>query len=188
MYACYGADTMSLSLSPSIQAVLGDKIVVKVANAPGNGQYGNSQNVSLHWHGLHQRETPWMDGSPLTQCPIGPGAGMTYRFKADTAGTHMWHSHYKLSMLDGLWGPLVVHDTKDPWRSSYDEERLISITDFANETAVSQFANWKEFESAYYYKRTPNYNKEYDSHNGRFYIPNPLDPSIGGGNGDYYNW
>jgi L-ascorbate oxidase len=56
--------------------------------------------VTIHWHGLHQRLTPHMDGVPyLTQCPIHPGNSFRYRMEADIAGTHMYHSHIGMASL-----------------------------------------------------------------------------------------
>lgn len=41
-----------------------------------------SDSAAIHWHGIHQRGTPWMDGvGYITQCPIGPGQTFTYKFK-----------------------------------------------------------------------------------------------------------
>jgi FtsP/CotA-like multicopper oxidase with cupredoxin domain len=109
------------------------------------------------------------DGTPLTQCPIPPGGEMTYSFKADRIGSHFWHSHYKLSLLDGISGPFIVHDPVDPYLSQYDEERVVLISDFLNETAESHFHNWKEFESAFYFHRPANYNPIWDSYKGGWY-------------------
>lgn len=70
------------------QVCLGDEIVVDVEN----GLMGDS--TTMHWHGHHQRGTPYMDGVPyVTQCPIPPGTTFTYRFRALNPGTHFWHSH-----------------------------------------------------------------------------------------------
>ncbi|WPG98200.1 Hypothetical protein R9X50_00098700 [Acrodontium crateriforme] len=168
---------------PCIQAVLGDRINVHVVNSPSTSRH-SSQNVSLHWHGLPLKGSEIYDGTPLTQCPLRQNSSMTYHFPAGTAGTHMWHSHYKLSLLDGVWGPLVVHDNNDPYLADYDEERIISVTDFANETAVSQFAHWKQFESAYYYHDNPPFDHKYDPYPGGWWIPGPDN----GGQGQYYNW
>ena len=49
-----------------------DEVVVDVVNELG------SDSTTVHWHGIHQRGTPFMDGVPfLTQCPIP--AGTTFR-------------------------------------------------------------------------------------------------------------
>lgn len=71
-----------------LQVCLGDEVIVDVENS----LMGDS--TTMHWHGHHQRGTPYMDGVPyVTQCPIFPGTSFTYRFRAMNAGTHFWHSH-----------------------------------------------------------------------------------------------
>lgn len=66
---------------PQIEANWGDWIEVTVHNNLDDG-------TSMHWHGLLQKETPWMDGVPgVGQCPIAPGSSFTYRFRADLYGT-----------------------------------------------------------------------------------------------------
>jgi iron transport multicopper oxidase len=61
--------------NPTIDAHLGDDVVVNVYNGLGN------QSTSLHWHGIHQIGTSHMDGaSGTSQCPIPPGEHFTYRF------------------------------------------------------------------------------------------------------------
>lgn len=59
---------------PTIEANWGDYIEVKVHN----NITGPEEGTSMHWHGLLQKETPWMDGVPsISQCPIAPGASFT---------------------------------------------------------------------------------------------------------------
>lgn len=61
--------------SPTIEVDLHDRLVVNVYNKLGN------ESTSLHWHGLPQRDTAFMDGSTgITQCPIPPGERFTYDF------------------------------------------------------------------------------------------------------------
>jgi hypothetical protein len=64
--------------SPTIYAVEGDTLVVKLKNnLPTEG-------VSIHWHGIRQRGTPFYDGSAfVSQCPINPGETFTYKFVVD---------------------------------------------------------------------------------------------------------
>ena len=36
-------------------------------------ELNDDATTSLHWHGLHQKGTPYMDGTAhITQCPIQP--------------------------------------------------------------------------------------------------------------------
>lgn len=62
---------------PTIEANWGDIIEVKVTNNI------EGEGTSLHWHGILQKSSMWMDGVPgYDQCPIAPGASFTYRFQA----------------------------------------------------------------------------------------------------------
>lgn len=67
---------------PTIMADWGDTIIVHVTNEiPDNG-------TSVHWHGIRQLGANEYDGVPgVTQCPIAPGASMTYKFRAEQYGT-----------------------------------------------------------------------------------------------------
>lgn len=59
---------------PMIVCNEGDTIVIDVTN--------HAQNAtSIHWHGLFQNGTNFMDGTPgVTQCPIAPGESFRYQF------------------------------------------------------------------------------------------------------------
>ena len=60
---------------PQIDVETGDRLVVEVYNGLGN------QSTGLHWHGMYQNGTGYMDGTTgVTQCPIPPGHTLTYDF------------------------------------------------------------------------------------------------------------
>jgi iron transport multicopper oxidase len=60
---------------PHMEVEKGDRVVVNMYNALGD------QPTSLHFHGLFQNGTTYMDGpSSVTQCPVPPGMGMVYNF------------------------------------------------------------------------------------------------------------
>jgi len=41
-----------------------------------------SDSITIHWHGQHQRGTPFMDGiGYISQCPVASGQSFTYEFK-----------------------------------------------------------------------------------------------------------
>lgn len=70
------------------QACQNDLIVVDVYN------HMHSDSLSIHWHGMHQKHTQYMDGVPfITQCPIHPNNRFRYSFWAKESGTHFYHSH-----------------------------------------------------------------------------------------------
>jgi iron transport multicopper oxidase len=61
---------------PPIEATVGDTIVVNVYNNLG------SESTGIHFHGLNQKGTQFMDGpSGVTQCPIPPGSHFIYSFQ-----------------------------------------------------------------------------------------------------------
>jgi FtsP/CotA-like multicopper oxidase with cupredoxin domain len=73
---------------PLIEVNRGDRVLVNVTN--------NLSNAStIHWHGLYQNGTNWMDGtSGITQCPIPPGRSFLYNFTVENQyGTFWYHSH-----------------------------------------------------------------------------------------------
>jgi hypothetical protein len=75
----------------------GDTIQVTVHN----NITGPEDGTSLHWHGVLQKETPWMDGVPgVQQCPIPSGKSFTYTFSADLFGTGWYHSHFGAQYAD----------------------------------------------------------------------------------------
>ncbi|XP_055385677.1 uncharacterized protein LOC129614808 [Condylostylus longicornis] len=124
---------------PSIEVCINDTIVVDVKNS----MLGES--TTIHWHGLHQKSNPYMDGVPhISQCPILPHGTFRYVFKAENIGTHFWHSHVGMQRGDGTFGPLIVRQPKalDPHGKLYDfDEHIITLQDWAHVTGASMFAS-----------------------------------------------
>ncbi|XP_038051053.1 oxidoreductase OpS5-like [Patiria miniata] len=124
---------------PSIQVCEHDTIEVKVQNNLINGE-----SVAIHWHGIHQRGTPHMDGVPLvTQCPIPYRSSFTYKFKAETVGTHFWHVH-GAQLPDGAFGSLVVRQAapNDVHSSLYDHDlaqHVIFVHDWIHEIFIERY-------------------------------------------------
>ena len=113
---------------PTIEANWGDTIQVNVHNEIS----GPDEGVALHWHGLLQTASPWMDGVPaVQQCPIAPGTSFQYSFKADLYGSSWYHSHYSAQYAGGLFGPMVIHG---PRNLDYDEDiGPVLLTDYYHE-------------------------------------------------------
>lgn len=112
-------------------------------------QLGN-ETTSLHFHGIYQNGTTDMDGvAGATQCPIPPGGSFTYNFtvnlsnkniqasltivKIDQPGTYWYHSHVVAQYPDGLRGALIVNDPNSPYKGQYDEERVLTVSDWYHE-------------------------------------------------------
>ncbi|CAJ2511680.1 Uu.00g073050.m01.CDS01 [Anthostomella pinea] len=110
---------------PRISADIGDNVVVHVTNQLGN------QSTSLHFHGLFMNGSTHMDGpAQVSQCGIPPGSSFTYNFTINQPGTYWYHSHTGGQYPDGLRGPLVVHDPESPFLGRYDEELVLTVSDW----------------------------------------------------------
>ncbi|KAI8235004.1 Iron transport multicopper oxidase fetC [Colletotrichum sp. SAR 10_99] len=116
---------------PKIEANVGDTIVVHLTNKLGN------QTTGIHFHGIDQISTNWMDGpSMVTQCPLPPDSSMTYSFTANAGGTYWYHSHNMGQYPDGMRGPLIIHDPQDPYAGQYDEDYLLTVSDWYNDQSI----------------------------------------------------
>ncbi|OLN85725.1 Iron transport multicopper oxidase FET3-like protein 3 [Colletotrichum chlorophyti] len=124
---------------PLIEATKGDRLVLNVHNHLGNA------STSLHFHGLFQNGTNHMDGAVgITQCAIPPGKSFTYDFKFDQVGTYWYHAHNDGQYPEGLRGPLVIRDPEGPYQGKYDEELVITLSDWYHQptkTLVNQLVN-----------------------------------------------
>ncbi|TGJ82599.1 hypothetical protein E0Z10_g6148 [Xylaria hypoxylon] len=112
------------SPGPLIEANIGDTIRVHVNNLM------SDWSTTIHWHGIDQRNTTWMDGvNGVSQCGIPAGRSFTYEFHVDgQRGTFWWHAHLSVQYSDGLYGPLVIHDP-DELVPETDDEKIVFAGD-----------------------------------------------------------
>ncbi|CAG8517303.1 12299_t:CDS:2, partial [Ambispora leptoticha] len=113
---------------PPIRASVGEIIRVNMIN------HMQKDNITLHFHGIRQRGTPLADGVPfITQYQTEPNKTYTYEFVAcpEQAGTYFYHSHVGLTTITGH-GALIIYDKTHPFE--YDDERIIVLSDFWNNT------------------------------------------------------
>jgi iron transport multicopper oxidase len=62
--------------------------------------------------------------------------------QVDQPGTYWYHSHTKAQYPDGLRGPFIIHDPDDPHKDLYDEEIILSFSDWYHDLMaplVAQF-------------------------------------------------
>lgn len=105
---------------PTLDVHEGDHVIIHFRN-------NLPEPTTIHWHGLHIPAV--MDGSPLH--PIGAGKQYDYIFTIPrgTAGTYWYHPHpdvrtgYQMAM--GLFGAIIVRDSKDPLPASLPEKLLV---------------------------------------------------------------
>lgn len=118
---------------PLIRANRGDRILVNVTNSLTNA-------TTLHWHGIYQNGTNWMDGSTgITQCPIPPGRSFMYNFTIENQyGTYWYHSHFSTQYTDGLVGPLIVHAPEEAAvRKTYDYDQVVLLQDWYHDLSAA---------------------------------------------------
>ncbi|KAL6616381.1 hypothetical protein ACP70R_038651 [Stipagrostis hirtigluma subsp. patula] len=118
---------------PEIEANEGDTVVVHVIN-------DSPYNVTVHWHGVFQRGTPWADGPAMvTQCPIRPSRRYTYRFNVTgQEGTLWWHAHSSF-MRATVHGALVVRPRQGAGEYPFprpDEEKTVLLGEWWNADTV----------------------------------------------------
>ena len=90
----------------------------------------HTDSVTVHFHGIHQKGTPHMDGMAfLTQCPILPGQTFVHKFKAYSPGTAMYHAHIGDQRTMGLYGPFIVRN-RNPSLILTHEEIIIALQDW----------------------------------------------------------
>ncbi|CAG9861310.1 unnamed protein product [Phyllotreta striolata] len=124
---------------PAIEVCQHDTIVVDVHNKM------LSESTIMHWHGIHQKKSPYMDGAPfLTQCPFLPRGSFRYTFPADNVGTHFYHSHIGMQRVDGMFGAIIVRATEEnnPHSDLYDfdlSEHVMVVTDWTPEMGLQKF-------------------------------------------------
>ena len=111
-----------------------------------------TEGISIHWHGMHQRGTPWMDGvGQVTQCQIGPSSTFTYVYKAEPAGTFWYHSHSGAQRTDGFFGGLVVKESPEKMTQIRDklhrhrafedlpDQHTLTLLDWQHEASLDLF-------------------------------------------------
>ncbi|CAG2058949.1 unnamed protein product, partial [Timema podura] len=113
-----------------------DLVIVDVENRlPG-------QETAIHWHGVTQRGSPYMDGVPMvTQCPIHSNSRFQYTFKATNPGTHFYHAHAVTQHAGGVFGPLLVKQPlqDDPHADLYEfdlEEHVVILSSLVPSTLI----------------------------------------------------
>ncbi|NP_001155158.1 venom laccase precursor [Nasonia vitripennis] len=123
---------------PAILVCKGDRIIVDLKNDL------LTETTSIHWHGQHLQDAPFMDGVPfVTQCSIPPAGLFRYDFVADSAGTFVWHSHSNDQRGEGMFGSMIVRSppSSDPLHGLYDQdEHVMVLTDWTRIFGAEVFA------------------------------------------------
>ncbi|MBW0530064.1 hypothetical protein O181_069779, partial [Austropuccinia psidii MF-1] len=106
--------------APLIECNEGDTLEISLKNTL-------DTDVSIHWHGIWQTGTPWMDGVyHNVQCPQRALLLMSL-----TSQINSEHSaHARNLAIDGISGPLIIHSQKDPLVKGrdFDNDYILFIT------------------------------------------------------------
>ncbi|GBP81797.1 Laccase-1 [Eumeta japonica] len=127
---------------PSVEVCQHDRVIVDVENSL------MTEGTTVHWHGQHQRGTPYMDGTPyITQCPILPETTFRYQFNATQAGTHFWHSHSGMQRADGAAGAMIVRKpaSTEPHGELYDFDSRVQSMYHTMEIMYKNLTNLEIF-------------------------------------------
>jgi L-ascorbate oxidase len=126
-------------------------LIVRVVNEM------KENTISLHWHGIVQAKTPFMDGtSMVSQCPIHPrGREFVYIMNTTDVGTFLYHGHIRLSPVN-LYGMLIVQEPKGGdnnqlpnWPglvSSMEEDIPLLLSDAWQNKSIDQLNGLREKE------------------------------------------
>jgi manganese oxidase len=128
------------SPGPTIEVVEGDNVRIFVTNRL-------PEATSIHWHG--QRLPNGMDGVVgLTQPPIKSGQTYVYEFRAQRAGTFMYHPHANetTQMALGMMGSWITHPA-DPafMRADRDYVFLLNAYDISPGSYTPKISTMLDF-------------------------------------------
>ncbi|KAK9334728.1 multicopper oxidase-domain-containing protein [Lipomyces starkeyi] len=142
---------------PLIEADEGDTISATVFN--------NLQvPITIHFHGIRQHGTPWMDGTPgVSQRPIFPGESFTYNFTTEGQyGSYWYHAHMRSYYQDGIRGPVYIRPAPQTLRP-YDvvTERNTTATGILRDQEIRPtplyVMDWTKLPTDAIYQKTINY-------------------------------
>ncbi|XP_064638257.1 uncharacterized protein LOC135494275 [Lineus longissimus] len=87
--------------------------------------------ISMHFHGIHQRGTPFADGvGYVSQCPINPGQTFSHNFKIfQPSGTYFYHGHVGTQRTMGMYGAFIIKNKPVP-NTAESAEHLLMLQDY----------------------------------------------------------
>ncbi|KAK9454995.1 Cupredoxin [Dipodascopsis uninucleata] len=131
---------------PSLFADEGDTLRVTVYN-------NLPVEVSVHFHGIFQKESPWADGpAGVTQRPIKTGDSFVYEFTTEGQYGYYWyHAHYRNYLQDGVRGTLYVRP-KDTHRRPYrqitnSEDEILEILELEKNPYNLVLNDWYKWDA-----------------------------------------
>nr|XP_011452039.2 laccase-3 [Crassostrea gigas] len=173
---------------PSVVVYEGQQVVVNLKNNL------LMEGLTIHWHGMVQWHTPWMDGvGTVSHCPINPGETFQYRFLADPPGTHWYHSHLGTERTDGLSGALIVLPKPEMLENLRDDlpelsgDFVMVVTDWKLDASIEtkSEADWGLNPFSYGFNETKCYSITLDATGGAVGLF-PFESALINGRGNHY--
>jgi FtsP/CotA-like multicopper oxidase with cupredoxin domain len=123
--------------APIIDVTQGDDVFIQLRNIGNLNPLAPEDPHTIHLHGLHV--TSQNDGFPETSWEVPEGDIGVYYFRAESAGTYMWHCHVEASehVQMGMYGGLIIRPRKR-WKDTvyggfandtYDREYMLLLSD-----------------------------------------------------------
>ncbi|PBK99629.1 hypothetical protein ARMGADRAFT_1125788 [Armillaria gallica] len=109
-----------------------------------------TETLTMHFHGIEQKGTPWSDGVPgVTQPIIQPGGNFTHRWNATQHGFYFIHSHSKSQQDDGMAMTLFIrphHNRERPFgQISEDPLDLVQMYAAEHHAESLMIMDWRHF-------------------------------------------
>ncbi|KAK0467199.1 Cupredoxin [Desarmillaria tabescens] len=121
----------------------GDEVEFVVIN-------NTTETLTMHFHGIEQKGTPWSDGVPgVTQPIIQPGNNFTHCWNATQHGFYFIHSHSKSQQDDGMAMTLYIRPDRKrerPFRQiSEDPLDLFQMYAAEHHAESIMIMDWRHF-------------------------------------------
>merc|ERR1719494_1238079 len=129
-------------LGPTLRVKRGQRVVVNIHNNL------ESETISIHWHGLHQKNQAWQDGVPgVTEWGVPPGGSKIHNFTiTQEPGTHWYHSHVAAQAMDGISGLIIIEgdtdDVKNDKNHAYKIDQILAVGDWSHEVSADLIARY----------------------------------------------
>ncbi|XP_064643031.1 uncharacterized protein LOC135497216 [Lineus longissimus] len=124
---------------PTLHVYTGQTVIVHLHN------HLLGAAISLHFHGVHMKGTPWSDGVGfVTQCPVLPGQRFTHKFKiTQPGGTYWYHAHVGSQRTMGIFGAFIIKNKPKPALAEPEPEEHILLLQDWNHDWDSDLAYFK---------------------------------------------
>jgi FtsP/CotA-like multicopper oxidase with cupredoxin domain len=123
-------DKPSSLLGPPIFLTRGEATEIEVKNL-------SSNPTAIHWHGIELESyydgvAGWTGSGQQTTPSVAPGTSFFARMTPPRAGTFIYHTHWHddKQLLNGLYGPLIIHEPGQKYDPELDRIFVFSMGEY----------------------------------------------------------